>query len=418
MSTVVVLSLTSSGHINPTLPLISELVRRGEQVTFYGIEQFRAIIENTGAEYKSYSHPEYLIPKTHQGEFFSVMAHFAKATQVNLPALLRELKQAPPDYILLDAMCIWGNLIQQILNVPAITFATTFVIPKQMPVEKLLDMVYLPRPKSVIYNGLKSLYEYFEIARKLDQDYGCKCPGLIEAFTSPQDLNLVYTAKEFHPQAEMFNSENYKFVGPSIAPRSEKFSFPFAKIDKQTTIYISLGTINNDHVDFYKQCFAAFGNRAERPYPHPVVLSIGTTVNPADLGDIPNNFIVMPKVPQLEILKRSSVFISHGGMNSTGEALYFGVPMLVIPFRGDQFLVAEQVSKNHAGLQLAPDAVTPSTLYDAVTEILASATFREGAAILSQAFQSAGGYIRAADEIMAYKQLIGLKQESIEEISA
>ena len=258
MSTVVVLSLTSSGHINPSLPLVAELIARGEHVIYFGIEQYRAIIEGSGAEYRSYSHPDYLKPKVHGGEFFGVMAHFAKASKVNLPALIDELREIAPDYLLLDSMCIWGNIAQQVLDIPAVTFSSVFMMAEKMSCESLMDMAYLPRPKEVVYSGLKSLYEYFEIAQDLDKTYNCKSPGLVEAFTNPQPLNIVFTSYFFHPKNTLFSTERYKFVGPSLAKRTEKHEFPLEKIDRKSTIFISLGTINNDHTDFYKQCFEAF----------------------------------------------------------------------------------------------------------------------------------------------------------------
>lgn len=408
MSTVVVLNLTSSGHINPTLPLIAELVSRGERVIYYAIEQYRSIIEATGAEYRSYSHPEYLVPKAHQGEFFGSMAHFAKASQVNLPALLHELEQSPPDYILLDSMCIWGNLVQQIMKLPAITFSSIFIMHPTMKVEDILDMVYSPRPKEVVFKGLQSMYRYFEISQEINEQYHCKIPGLIEAFSNPQDLNILFTSRKFHPFSEMYDASVYKFVGPSIAPRPGIIPFPFEQLKPGVTIYISLGTIVNDAVEFYKHCYQAFGNRVERPYSHQVILSIGNKVNPADLGPAPDNFVVMPHVPQLEVLERTSVFITHGGMNSASEALWYGVPLVVIPHRGDAFLVAQQVVSNGAGVSMLPAQASPYTLHDAVEKILSSSTFKQSAEELGQSLRSAGGYVKAADEIMSYKSEIGI----------
>lgn len=408
MSKVVVLNLTSSGHINPTLPLITELISRGERVIYYAIEQYRSIIESTGAQYQSYSHPEYLVPKAHQGEFFGSMAHFAKAAQVNLPALLKELKQDPPDYILLDSMCIWGNLVQQITKLPAITFSSIFIMHPTMKVDDILEMVYSPRPKEVVFKGLQSMYRYFEISQEINQQYNCKIPGLIEAFSNPQHLNILFTSRKFHPFSEMYDAKTYKFVGQSISPRFETISFPFEQLKSGITIYISLGTIVNDAVEFYKDCYQAFGNRPEHPYPHQVILSIGNKVNLANLGSIPDNFVIMSHVPQLEVLKKTSVFITHGGMNSVGEALWYGVPLVVVPHRGDAFLVAQQVVSNGAGLSMMPAQVSPDTLHDAVAKILSSPTFKQKAEELGQSLRSAGGYVKAADEIMAYKNKIGL----------
>ncbi len=405
MSTLIVLNLTSFGHINPTLPLVAELVKRGERVIYYSIEPFREIIEGSGAEYRAYDHPEMLMPKTHQGELFSVMAHFGKAANSILPGLLEDIRNTPVDYLLLDSMCIWGNLVQQILKLPAITFSSIFLMHKDISIDDMLDMTYLHLPRKTLLNGLRGLYGYFETSKEIQAKHDCFCPGLIEFFTNTQDVNIVFTPRDFHPIPEKFAEEHYKFVGPSISERTEHIDFPFDKIESEAFIYISLGTINNQIIDFYQTCYDALGNSAERPFPYQVILSIGNKINAEDIGKKPDNFLVLPKVPQLEILKKCHAFVTHGGMNSVGEALHYGVPMLVIPRRGDQFLVAKQVEKTGVGASLSTQDVTPESLYNAVTGILQHPDYRANARQMAQACKDAGGYKKAADDIFAYKHV-------------
>ena len=118
--------------------------------------------------------------------------------------------------------------------------------------------------------------------------------------------------------------------------------------------YISLGTLFNEHPEFYRHCFAAFANSM-----YQVVLSVGHKTPLSSLGDIPPKFIVQNYVPQLEILQRANVFISHGGMNSVSEALYYGVPLLVIPQSADQPWVAKRVAQLGAGKLLPRTRATP-----------------------------------------------------------
>ena len=404
MSTVAVLNLTSSGKINPTLPLVAELVRRGEDVIYYSIERNRAAIEATGAEYRSYSHPQSMIPKAHQGALFGVMAYLAKAAEANMPALLQELQANPPDYLLLDSMSIWGNLIQQVLNIPAVTFSSTFLMPPTLPAQMILNMTYQNLPKAVMLHGLQGLHSYFETAQRLDRDYGTQSPNVVESFSNRQGLNLIFTSREFQPGSPMFKKEIYKFIGPSITKRAESVEFPFDQLGSKPILYISLGTINNQNADFYKDCYTAFGSRADQASPYQVIMSIGKQIDPATLGPTPDNFIVRPYVPQLEILQRVSLFITHGGMNSTSEALLYGVPLIVIPQRGDQFLVAQQVVESGAGLTLSTKQATPEILQQAATQILSNTKFKTQANVVSQSFKDAGGYVRGVDEILAYKQ--------------
>ncbi len=403
MSTVAVLNLSSSGHINPSLPLVAELVRRGEYVIYYAIEPYRTIIENSGAEYRSYNHPESIKPKIHQGGLFSNMAHYIKAAEANLPALLEQFEANPPDYLLLDSMCIWGNLIQQILKIPAISFSSIFIMHPNLPSEMIIEMVYQNLPKEVIIKGLKSLYAYFEDAQRFDHQYGTQSPNLVQAFSNAQGLNLLFTSNKFHPFIEMYDQQIYKFIGPSITERAETVAFPFEQLGADPIIYISLGTINNEEPEFFKACYAAFADSS-----YQVVMSIGNKVAQTELGPPPDNFIVRPYVPQLKILQQVSAFITHGGMNSACEALLYGVPLLVIPRRGDQFLVAGEVAKSGVGLILSATEITPQTLQNAVGKVLAEPNFTQHAQALGQSFKDAGGYVRGADEIFAYKQKLGL----------
>ncbi len=405
MSTVVVLNLAGSGHINPSLPLVAGLVEQGEKVIYYSTAPYQQVIEHTGAEYRPYAHPETLIPKAHQGAFFSVMAHFAHAAKQNMPALLSELQADPPDYLLVDSMCLWGNLIQQILDVPAVMFSSIFIMPPQWPAATVIDITQKSWARETLVNGLKSFHTYFEIAQKLDRQYGTQCPGLVESFSNPQGLNLLFASRNFHPAVEMFDEERYKFIGPSVAVRSEAVAFPFDQLGKEPIIYISLGTINTDFPDFFKDCFAAFDG-----LPYQVIMSIGNKIDPAMLGTPPTNFIVQPYVPQLEILKHVSLFITHGGMNSTCEALWQDVPLIVIPRRGDQFLVAQQVVAAGAGLHLATSEVTPEILRSSAVEILSNSQYKQQAQLLGQSFRDAGGYRRGVEEIFAYKQRVGLSK--------
>ncbi len=406
MSTVVVLNLASSGHINPTLPLVTELVDRGERVVYYSIEQYRACIEQTGAEYRSYSHPESLKPKFHHGGHLGVMAYFAAAAQLNLPALLEEIKAIDPDYILLDSMCLLGNYVHQITGIPCITFSSIFVMHPKLEADAILEMSYGSLPSSVALQGIQALHRYLQITQDIDREFGCKSPGLIEAFSNQHGLNLLFTSKMLHPMPHLFDDSMYKFVGPSFAPRKENLDFPFEELHAEKVIYISLGTIVDHGAAFYQDCFEAFGNRSDRPYPHQVILSTGNKVDPATLGPIPDNFIVRSFVPQLEILQRTSVFISHGGMNSTGEALYHGVPLIVIPQRGDAYLVKEQVSRNGAGIGMLPEQASPQALFDAVETVLSTPSYTANAAKIQESFLAGGGYRSAVDAIMHYKEKI------------
>jgi hypothetical protein len=116
-----------------------------------------------------------------------------------------------------------------------------------------------------------------------------------------------------------------------------------------------------------------------------VVLSVGTRTDPSTLVRIPDNFLVRPHVPQLEVLEHTDVFVTHGGMNSVMEAIYYGVPMVVVPQQPEQAMTAARVAELGLGVALEPGQVTAGALRDAVTTISGDAGYRNRLAHTQQA---------------------------------
>jgi MGT family glycosyltransferase len=127
-------------------------------------------------------------------------------------------------------------------------------------------------------------------------------------------------------------------------------------------------------------------------------MSVGEKTEIASLGNIPINFTVKNVVDQISILQTADVFITHCGMNSTNESLYFGVPMVLFPQHSEQGLVADRVAQLGAGLKLK--GKKPKYLAAAVSEVLTNRTYQENAQKLSETFQNAGGVVEAANVIL------------------
>jgi MGT family glycosyltransferase len=122
-------------------------------------------------------------------------------------------------------------------------------------------------------------------------------------------------------------------------------------------VYVSLGTLFNADASFYRCCFEALGELDLQ-----VILSVGSNVALASLGRAPVNFHVHSHVPQLDVLRRASVFVTHGGMNSVTESLWYAVPMVVIPQMSEQAMVGRRVEQLGAGVYLSKSEVTAETL--------------------------------------------------------
>src|SRR5450755_177345 len=395
MSLVLFFGTPEWGHTNPSLPLVAERIQRGDQIIYYSLEEFQPAIEQTGATFRSYGNV-FPFDYTQWNENGSlVVRQLLQASECILNQFLKETEDAHPDYILYDSLAAWGHYFAQLLHVPAICSMTMFGITWQLAcsIPSLVWMALLSSPE---------LIHARSIGRLISKEYSVKRLDSMSYLRNSAQLNIVYTSRLFQPYANAFD-ETFQFVGPSLSERSIASDFPFAQLSDPSSIYISLGTLFNQQNDFYRQCFQAFANNE-----HQVILSIGRYSSVEQLGTIPKNFIVRRFVPQLDILQRASLFITHGGMNSASEALYYGVPLLVIPQATDQHYVAKRVEQSGAGLRLDRKKVTSALLSHTATKILTNSHFVQGSKKIGESFRQAGGYMRAADEVQLFKQRYAL----------
>jgi len=250
--------------------------------------------------------------------------------------------------------------------------------------------------------GREELTKFRAITDQLHKTYHIPRPPLADAYNNRAELNIVYSTKQLQLYPNEFN-ESYKFVGPFTGLRSEAPPFPFDEVGNEPVVYISLGTVFNNKVHFYRLCIEAFADLKYR-----VILSVGSKIDMASLGALPNNFIVKPFVPQLQVLQRAALFITHGGMNSVSEGLYEGVPLLMIPQAADQIFIAQRVQQLGAGKMLPSAKVNAQSLRKAAEEVLAQDPFRQASAALGASFRQAGGPKLAVDEIEGFKRKHGM----------
>lgn len=176
-----------------------------------------------------------------------------------------------------------------------------------------------------------------DIEKKIGKDFA----SLIEMaadMAMSLDEKVCRDLKEFQPMVETF-SDKYAFVGPSFrVPEVEQIK------KKYPLIYISLGTVLNQNRHFYENCIKALADVDCQ-----VIMSVGEKADIPSLGKLPDNFKVYPKVEQLKVLQQTEVFITHCGMNSISESLYFGVPSVLFPLHSEQAMVANRVAELNAG---------------------------------------------------------------------
>jgi MGT family glycosyltransferase len=394
MARVLFINGGSEGHINPTIAVVQELILRGEEVVCFCIEAFRERIEKTGATVRTYDEQKFIKAFISGGRNYLLerVNGLLLTADIVIPSVLEQIKGEHFDYIIHDSMFGCGRILAQILKLPAISSCTTFAQSKAS-FDNLMGQFDVKVPAEII----KPINEQFQsLTAKVKEKYDVEIHSPYEVFCNPAPLTIVYTTRDFQPDGEAFD-HTYKFVGPSIFSRITGENFDLTTIEEKSPIYISLGTVFNQSIDFYKLCFEAFGNTD-----HSFIMSIGSKTHISDLGEIPTNFIVKNYVPQTDVLQYAKLFITHGGMNSTHEGLYYGVPLVVIPQSADQPIVAGQVANIGAGISLQMEGLTANQLREAADHVLSHSSYKKAIETIRESFRNSGGYHQAVDEIFEF----------------
>jgi MGT family glycosyltransferase len=396
VSKIVYFSLPAHGHINATVPVMRELVRRGVSVHYYALERFRTRVEKTGAVFHDYG-PRFSLPERGPGPFASldtVIDALIDLTRVVLQDHLDSVRSLDPSCIMHDSFSPWGTYLAQALNLPEIASVSSIIVNERIALGGTGAPDLWEAGQQLINkfpgwaSALASLKKEFGVA-------GIPSPYmLMQAFAG---LNLVYTSRAFQPGADEFSEERFKFVGQTVSSHVDGPPFPFETLDGRPLLYVALGTLFQGRGSFLRNCIEAFRNS-----PWQVVMAAGEDLNSEDLNSLPENFVVRPSVPQPDILKRAAIFITHGGTNSVSEALWYGVPMLVSPGGGDQFWIADRVAELGAGQNLAGLEVNAEILRERVEQIASQPSYAAAAAKLGESLRAAGGAQRAVDEIGAF----------------
>jgi hypothetical protein len=393
MAKIVYFGIPAHGHTNPTLPVVQELVARGHEVLYYNAESFRAKVEPMGVDFRAYPEPMPTERDITEGlhEIIDAALIFSAMSEQLTPFALAEMAREQPDLILYDSLAMWGYIAGRAQGINHICSITTFVLQGS---EAEIGFSAMARH---IRSAIPHLPRLLGWRRRMTRLYG---KGIAGGLTEYGDLNIVFTSRAFQP-ANTLVDERFRFVGPSINPATRADDFPFELLTEGAAVYISLGTINHRDLEFYRAAFAAFAD-----YPAQFILSVGKNTEIAQLGATPANFIVRQSVPQLEILQRVDAFITHGGMNSVHEGLYYGLPEVVVPHQFEQRLNGKRVAETGAGLLLGHHypygRVTAGELRQALDAVLNNATYRQNAERIGQTLRDAGGYARAVEEIEAF----------------
>ncbi|TFD33049.1 glycosyltransferase [Cryobacterium cryoconiti] len=219
-----------------------------------------------------------------------------------------------------------------------------------------------------------------------------------DAFMECGDILLLNYPAELHDAARGELLPPHAFLGSAVRDEAAD-----ADVDRWLAdgsdlpiVYVSFGSFLSVRGDVLARVAEALRGLDVR-----VAIATGAT-DPAELGTIPDSWLVRAFLPQVTVLERSVLAVSHGGNNSVTEAMTHGVPLLLLPFSTDQFAGAAAVETAGFGLSLAPNTATAAELRVAMAALLAlGGDARQSLDRLGASLQGGAGPKRAYAALLA-----------------
>src|SRR5258707_7368076 len=387
MPKFVLISLPFQAHINPTLPVVRELVARGNEVIYYLTEKYRLAIEATGAGFYGYQSMLEQPGSDTQQESHPLALPIMTVDECCfvMPQILESVRAEHADCIVYNPWCLSGRFIAQVLSIPAVLSRAFFVSHEN----NLHSYQFGERDPEVEKRLQASM-------KQLCARYPIEPFNIMSIFFHKEALNIVYIPRSFQPYGESFGKE-YLFVGPSTGLYCETADFPFSQLSQAPLIYVTSGTIFNHNPRFFETCFAAFADQ-----PWQVVMTTGKQAGLLELGQLPKNFLVRSYVPQFEVLQRAALCIHHGGMVTIMDCISLGIPMVAIPQAANQQPNARRVAETGLGAVLEKESVTADALREAAVSVFNDPLIHKNVQRMQEEAKSSGGFKAAADALQYF----------------
>ena len=397
------------GHMNPMATLGQELVRRGHRVSLVGSPWAQAKADACGFEFLPVGIPEHQSGEA-QAEF-DALARMKGLAALRFTAYLLQrattifLRDAPDQFrarsvqgVIVDQVSPAGAALADVLKLPFVMVCNALAMHQEPGIPPgVLTWRYRPgflgRLRNRVGNAVLKIAAR-PISRTVSE-YRRRHGMASFRFVDTNVLGLAQIAQQpaffDFPRKEL--PAHFHYTGPWHGPQrdTETAPFPWEKLDGRPLIYASLGTIQNQ----LQRLFRAILDGCA-PLNVQVVLSLGrkdATWN----QPTPANAIVVPFAPQLKLLERAHLLITHAGLNTTLEGLAKGLPMLCLPVTNDQPGVARRVEWLGLGEVLKPAQATATRIGRTVEKLLTDDRYRAAGEKCRDQLKGNPGVMRAAD---------------------
>jgi zeaxanthin glucosyltransferase len=408
MAHVGFLSVNAKGHMYPMSSLALELRRRGHDVTFFCVADaegfFRELDLNAvvvGREQFPLGYTEEVFAhlgtlKGQAGVLYTVRI-LGDLVETQFAALPQKIRENNIDVLVIDQFCFGGGTIGDHLRLPYVHVANALMFNMERRVPPVnfgwsYDTSLPAIARNVIVHAL-SRRMLMPLRSKINQqrarwnlDPYADFPN--DAFRGHPQISQQPSAFEF-PRHEL--PADFHFVGPLHQRMDrEETSFPWERLDGRPIVYASMGTLQN-RLDWIFEVIlkACAGENVQ------LVLSLGG--RPARFDGPGGDAVIVNYCPQIQLLQRTAVCITHAGLNTALESLAQGVPMVAIPITNDQPGVAARIAWSGTGLVLPPKRLNASRLAEALVRVLTIPSYRENALRLSREIHQLNALERASE---------------------
>ena len=391
------------GHLNPMTALARHLRARHHEVVFLYSTEANGLPFVPGPEKDHINENRTEQSKRHgEDALRSGVRQVLAQTETILKSLPETVRTNGVDALLLDTVQFYAELGPMQLGMPYVHVANglhwdysgyTPLCVYGWPHET--TPAALARNRGGVAKWTKLLESVSGGIRAHAESIGLKIDWNDLSSTLSPLASITQTPSAFDFESSHWPSQ-FHHTGPFHDGRGrEKVDFPWERLTGEPLIYASMGTILNGRVDVFHTIIAALAKNKNLQ----LILSIGDQVNPKQIGPVSNNAIIVKRAPQLELLKQTSVCITHAGLNTVLESLAQGVPQLAIPITYDQPGVAARIAQKQTGVVTSLDKLTADHLSTLLNEVLSNATYRDNALKLQKAIAEANGLSVAADLI-------------------
>jgi zeaxanthin glucosyltransferase len=405
--------LNVPGHRNPMTALARQLQARNHDVVFLYSSGAAGLPFVPGPEKEPFSESRPEVSKMQGDDALEFSCHLVlDQTETILKTLPAMIQTHHIDALVLDTVQFYAELGAMQLDMPyiqvsgALHFDYTGYTPLSLygwPHQTTLQALARNREgvkkfAQLIGRGSVGVRAYAKSAGlKIDwEDLGSTLSPFASISQTPSafDFESSHWPQQFHHTGPFHDGKG-----------RENVDFPWERLTGEPLIYASMGTILNGRVDVFRTIVAALSKHKDLQ----LVLSVGDQIDPEQIGAVPNNAIIVQRAPQLELLKQTSVCVTHAGLNTVLESLTQGVPQVAVPVTFDQPGVAARIAHHQTGVVTSLDKLTADHLSTLLDEVLTNSTYRDNARKLQKAIAEANGLSVAADLV---EESLGVRKKA------